>query len=508
MPDISQTSKTSPTAFFSLLDDLIASQFPNATPSSALQQLGTPSISIAVLTASEILTHTISSPSSPANTDTLYQACSISKPICGLAVLRTIDQGKLSHDDAVTKHLPAEYIDAISTPKPRRLLDHLTIAHLISHTGGTAVSGFPGYDCNGAFPSLTTVLQGSVGSNTPQIRISRLPGLKWRYSGGGTTILQAILESIHKKPLPEIVRELVFEPLGMTRSFYKDTLSNGEANFAKCFATGVTETSPARWHVQPELGAAGVWTTPADLLKAQRGIRDAALGKNDFSSRELARKGITAVDGADGYTYGGWMSGTNWFGHGGSNNPGYRCRTLLCFDHDGTGQLGKAEGEGIAVMTNSALGQDVYLKVIQAVAYLRGWPGRDVLGLHEIGNAVIPLSLSNHQIDADWEDWEGRWEVFGGKDQTDEKDVRRGQVLEIAELQGKPCLKLDYLPYMQLVQAAMPPVRYEKEAKQGIDLVVDGLDMMVSLGYNDAGECELQIWPGLFEEPLECCAVE
>ena len=500
---MSSSEVPSSQAFFSALDALIASQFPDSTPSSSLQALGVPAVSIAVLSSSNaILTHTISNPSSPTDSDTLFQACSISKPILGLALLRTIDQGKLCHDDAVTKHLPAEYLDAISTPATRKLLDHLTIAHLVSHTGGTTVSGFPGYDNNGPTPpSLLTVLRGSKGSNTPQIHLSRLPGLKWRYSGGGTTILQAILESIHHKPLPEIVHELVFQPLGMTRSFYNPTLPANESNFAKCFATGVTETHPSRWHIQPELGAAGVWSTPGDLLRAQRGIRDAALGKSlTFLSKDLALKGLQAVEGANGFGYGGWISGRNWFGHTGGNNPGYTCRTLMTFDFDGKSQLGNAEGEGIAVMTASALGTDLYLKIIQAVAYLRHWPGREILGLHDPSGEVVPFVARDSHIDERWTEWKGKWKLHSlGEDRT----VKIGHVVQIVEEDGGSVLKMGEFPGMRMLKAAMPSSKAKERDGEMIDLVVDGLEMMITLGVSEEGEKMVQIWLGTWEGAME-----
>ena len=425
--------------------------------------------------------------------------------MCGLALLRTIDQGKLSHDDAVTKHLPPEYLDAISTPPTRKLLDHLTIAHLISHTGGTTVSGFPGYDCNGpAPPSVLSILRGDYGSNTPQIRLSRLPGLKWRYSGGGTTILHAILESIHQKSLSQIVHELVFEPFRMQRTFYNDILPKGEDNFAKCFDTGITESRPARWHIQPELGAAGVWTTPADLLKAQRGIRDAALGRDNFLGQELAMKGLTALEGANGFGYGGWVNGQNWFGHDGSNFPGFRCRTLTCFDSDGDGRLGNAEGEGVAVMTNSAMGIDVCLKITQAIAYLRGWPGREVLGLHGMDHEGIPLMVPTGEIDENWKQWKGNW-VVGVED--DDLLVKEGQIFEILEEEGQPCIKLDGLPSMKLVKAAMPAVACGNHGLRALDLVVEGLDMMITLRYAEGGQRVMQVWPGMLEQPIDCASL-
>ena len=221
-------------SFFSKLDELIASQSDDqADAASVITSLGVPSASIAILTTSGIISHTIANASSPADPDTLYQACSISKPICGLAVLRTIDEGRLALSDSITKHLPPAYIDAISTPPTRALLDHVTILHLLTHTAGTTVSSFPGYDPSCSIPNLTTILSGCTGANTPQIKLNRFPGLKWRYSGGGTTIIQAILETIHNKPLSEIVKQLVLEPLGMARSFY--ALPAGERNYAQCW---------------------------------------------------------------------------------------------------------------------------------------------------------------------------------------------------------------------------------------------------------------------------------
>ncbi len=309
------------------------------------------------------------------------------------------------------------------------------------------------------------------------------------------------METIHQKPLPEIVREVVFEPLGMTRSFYKDTLPEGEENFAKCFATGVTETSPARWHVQPELGAAGVWTTPADLLRAQRGIRDAALGKNDFLSKDLALKGLTVVDGAGGFGFGGWTKGKNWFGHTGGNNPGFRCWTVMCFDDDGKGELGKAEGEGIAVMTNSALGHEVFPKMVQAIAYLRKWPGRKLVGLYDMENVAIPLRDPSGEVDGGWKQWIGAWEIAVDKD---DKSVKKGQILQIMEGNQEPSVKLDDLPTLKLLKAAMPSDESGIDDRKTIDLVVDGLDMMITLRHSDDGERKVQIWPGLWEQPIDC----
>ena len=488
--------------FFQQLDDLIVSQVKDSKEaSSVLTSLGVPSASIAILTSSGIIHHTIANELSPADASTLYQACSISKPVCGLAVLRTVDQRRLAIDDPITQHLPSAYVEAISTPSTRPLLEHVTIQHLLTHTAGTTVSGFPGYDPTSSIPSLHTILSGATGSNTPQIRLNRFPGLKWRYSGGGFTILQATLESIHNKPFSEIMKELVFEPLGMTRSCY--SLVDDESNYAQCWDTGISETKPARWHVQPESGAAGLWTTPTDLLKAVSGIRDAAEGRSAFLSRELALMGLKTVEGAGGFTGAGWQIEKGWVGHGGSNNPGFRCQVMAIWDGGQQEQrLGKAKGEGVAIMTNSAMGTEVCCRLLQAIAYLRGWPGREVLAVPSEDDIAIPLADAKVEVNDVWKAWKGTWRLV-----VDENNdsIRKNVSLEVVEdEQGRPTVKMAQMPPMKVFQAAIPAVKSGAKGRTGVDLVVEGLDMMLALGDNEAGDESLEIWPGFFEGPLSC----
>jgi hypothetical protein len=88
--------------------------------------------------------------------------------------------------------------------------------------------------------------------------------------GGGITVLQIILETVTGKDFPSLIKELVLEPLEMTHSVY--SLPDGEINVAKAHFTGYTACD-VQWHIQPEKAAAGLWTTPTDLLKAVRAMQ-------------------------------------------------------------------------------------------------------------------------------------------------------------------------------------------------------------------------------------------
>ncbi|MEH2179716.1 serine hydrolase domain-containing protein [Nostoc sp.] len=194
--------------------------------------------------------------------DTLFQAGSISKPVFALAVMRLAQEGRLSLDEDVNNYLTSWRVPAIAPWQPR-----VTLRQLLSHTAGLTVQSFPGYSTSAALPTTIQVLNGEPPANTEKVEVNIIPGLHYRYSGGGTTVAQQVLVDLLKQPFPEIMRELVLEPLGMTNSTYQQPLPNdwlARAATAHPFS-GVPLES--KHHVYPEMVAAGLWTTASDLAK-------------------------------------------------------------------------------------------------------------------------------------------------------------------------------------------------------------------------------------------------
>lgn len=189
--------------------------------------------------------------------DTLFQACSISKPFQSLAILHYISEGVISSlDDPVKLYLSEEsyrtlLYNSIQKGIPEQLasqlLEKTTILQLLSHTAGSTTSGFQGYATSSThIPSTTEVLKGgSGGANSPAVYLNAIPGVQFEYSGGGSTILQALLEHIGSDQnnftsFASLMKTLVLEPLGMTRSFYCNAaaLSQSESNFATGYHNG------------------------------------------------------------------------------------------------------------------------------------------------------------------------------------------------------------------------------------------------------------------------------
>lgn len=77
----------------------------------------------------------------PVRTETLFQAGSISKPLCALAALRLVQQGKLELDEDVNQELTSWRI-----PESELTNEHkVTLRELLSHSAGITVHGFLGY---------------------------------------------------------------------------------------------------------------------------------------------------------------------------------------------------------------------------------------------------------------------------------------------------------------------------------------------------------------------------
>src|SRR6185295_15146166 len=100
----------------------------------------------------------------------------------------------------------------------------VTVRRILCHGAGLTVHGFRGYAIGSEIPTLVQVLDGVRPANTAAIRVDMVPGSKWRYSGGGYTVLQQLLVDVSQQPFPIFMDETVLKPLGMKSSTFEQTL--------------------------------------------------------------------------------------------------------------------------------------------------------------------------------------------------------------------------------------------------------------------------------------------
>ena len=300
---------------------------------------------------------------------TLFQAASISKPVTVLGALRLVERGLLDLDADINDTLTTWKVPANADWQPR-----ITLRQLASHTAGMTVHGFPGYPRDQAAPTLVQVLDGAPPANSAPVRVDTLPGTQFRYAGGGTSIIQQLMTDVTGEPFPALMRALVLDPLGMTASGYRQPLP--EDRWPEAATGHRTGGGPVagRWHVYPEMAAAGLWTTPSDLARFAIGVQHAFAGTpGSIVSQEMARAMLTPqmeMPGRlDHFTHIGLgpflvANGTRRFGHSGGNE-GFRC--LLVADIEG--------GAGAVVMTSSDEGMPLVEEILNAIAREFAWPG-------------------------------------------------------------------------------------------------------------------------------------
>ncbi|MGO9518191.1 MAG: serine hydrolase [Candidatus Korobacteraceae bacterium] len=313
----------------------------------------------------------------PVTTTTLFQAASISKVVSATGALYLVEHGKLSLDEDVNKELTTWKVPENEFTATQKV----TLRRLMSHNAGTTVHGFPGYAVGEPLPTVVQILNGEKPANTAPVRVDLVPGTKGRYSGGGVTIEQLLIMDVTGKPFPQFMQQTVLGPIGMTNSTFDQPLPPAVATHAASGTLADGKPIPGKWHIYPEMAAAGLWTTPTDLAKF--GI-EIALSKNGKSNRvlseDMTRQMLTRQ--SDDVGLGPFLrtgGNPNEFDHGGSN-AGYRCIMVMFSD----------TGQGLAIMTNSDRGMDVGGYLIESIAKEYGWkytpPKRsagDVLSLVE-----------------------------------------------------------------------------------------------------------------------------
>ena len=247
----------------------------------------------------------------PATPQTVYQLASVTKQFTATAIMMLAEDGKLSIDDSIGKHL-----DNLPTA-----WSSVTVKHLLNH-----ISGIKSYT---DLPDIMTQFRKDV---TPKEIIKLAgdspmdfaPGEKWHYNNTGFFLLGLIIEKVSGKPYGEFLQERIFQPLQMT-----STRLNVNQDIISKRATGYTVQAGKLRNgdyvsaTQP-FSAGALVSTVEDMVKWDQALADGKLLKKASFEQMW-----TATRLSDGKTqnYGfGWSiedhNGHREIGHGGGI-PGF-----------------------------------------------------------------------------------------------------------------------------------------------------------------------------------------
>lgn len=300
----------------------------------------------------------------PVTTDTVFSVGSLSKVGAAMVVLRLVADGAVDLDADVAKAIKRWRVP--NSPIRVREGMHVTLRGLLSHTAGLSVHGFADFQPSEDIPSVVEILEGAAPAKNAPVQLIYPPGASSAYSGGGTTVVELLVEEITKLEFPDAAEENVFAPLEMARTTYRNPLPASHGNIARAHdEDGKLAAKPRGWHTFAERAASGLWTTPSDYARMVVALMDSYHGTGGFLPQSIAIDALTEV-GASPYGLGPELDGfglNRRFMHGGSNES-YKAFFEVYIER----------GEGLIVFTNGANGDAIYAEIRRAAASAFGWP--------------------------------------------------------------------------------------------------------------------------------------
>src|SRR5688572_7494826 len=142
----------------------------------------------------------------PVTPDTVFALASISKTMTTTAMMRLVEQGKVDLDAPVTKYLPGFKVQDAGATRD------VKIWYLLTHT-----PGWEGQLTSEDRGTLTlAIFVDTVMRDLPKLAE---PGEVWSYNNAGFNVAGRVIEVVSGQTIHNAFRTLVFEPLGLTRSF-------------------------------------------------------------------------------------------------------------------------------------------------------------------------------------------------------------------------------------------------------------------------------------------------
>lgn len=279
------------------------------------------------------------------NSTTGFNIGSISKMFTAWGIMKLVEEGKLNLDAPASN-----YISSWKLPSSKFNSKKVTIRNLLQHTAGLSVHGYNGYETKNELTSTVKSLSG-ITNPDEAVKLIMEPESRFKYSGGGYTILQLVIEEITGRTFADYMQRNIFKPLKMKHTSF--TISKRILKkSAKAYDENAKEIPLRLFNAQ---AAAGLHTTLNDLIL----FANASFSENNVLSQKSINLLITPTKLSKG-NYGMGYMAMNRFGdftlngHGGSNE-GWHSGFMLDF----------ASKSGIIILTNGDAGRKVLFGSLQ-----------------------------------------------------------------------------------------------------------------------------------------------
>ena len=228
--------------------------------------------------------------------NTIFPACSISKFITAICLMKLQEENKIDIDKPVNGYLQQW---KLLTTDGRE--SDATIKSIMCHTAGIVdgEEAFYGLWRNDPEVRLLDILGGKTSYNNRPTREEKIRETEFEYSDAGYCVLQLLIQEVTNKVFQDAVKEIIFDKLHLENTFFASSgnLTYYENN--KKMATGYDGDGvpiEGRFPACPDLAASGLWSTPNELLKIAKEFVSACGGRSDFLQEKSARELAMPVD--------------------------------------------------------------------------------------------------------------------------------------------------------------------------------------------------------------------
>jgi D-alanyl-D-alanine carboxypeptidase len=282
----------------------------------------------------------------------VWEIGSVTKQFTAVAILQLVEDGRLSLDDSLRKHLP-------EAPES---WSEVTIRHLLAHT-----SGIPNYT---SLPVFAFALQsGTIPNRTPQemlALVERLPlqfrpGERFAYCNTGYYLLGMILERLTGQGYGALLEQRLFRPLGMRQTSVSSAAEVLPGRVAGYSWSGTRFRNAPHWPVSSRGAAGALVSSVSDLARWEAALRNGTL-LPPTRLEQMLRPQPLAGGGTASYGLGwalGRVAGRRVVAHGGGL-PGWSA-DVTRFPEEGLAVIVLANRDGAPVSTLAAELARLYL---------------------------------------------------------------------------------------------------------------------------------------------------
>lgn len=192
--------------------------------------------------------------------NTVFQVSSLSKFVTAVGIIKLVELGKIDLDTPISK-----YLTRWQLPPSEFDNEQVTTRRLLSHAAGlTDELGYSGFENPDSVQTLEASLTKAADADagvSGVVKVGIEPNSRWKYSGGGFTLLQLLVEETSGQSFNEFMQDHLFKPLNMLSSTY---ILNDSLNNRLCDFFNSNNTVAPHFHYT-SLAATSLYTSLSDL---------------------------------------------------------------------------------------------------------------------------------------------------------------------------------------------------------------------------------------------------